>query len=92
MSKEKFIKTIILNSLKNVNKLLSKNKKITSKKFKIKNNVIFDSLNYVTFIVEVNKSFRLKFKRDPKLFNQDIFKDSEDLAKYLIKIINEKKN
>jgi hypothetical protein len=84
MSKEKSIKTIILNSLQNVNKLLTKNKKITSKKFKIKNNEIFDSLNYVTFVVEVNKNFKLKFKKDPKLFNQDVFKDSEHLTKYLI--------
>ena len=87
MSKEKSIKTIILNSLQNVNKLLTKNKKITSKKFKIKNNEIFDSLNYVTFVVEVNKNFKLKFKKDPKLFNQDVFKDSEHLIKYLTKQI-----
>tara|TARA_Y100000389_G_C17465880_1_gene525491 strand:+ start:3403 stop:3669 length:267 start_codon:yes stop_codon:yes gene_type:complete len=87
MSKEKLIKTIILNSLQNVNKLLAKNKKITSKKFKIKNNEIFDSLNYVTFVVEVNRNFKLKFKKDPKLFNQDVFKDSEHLIKYLTKQI-----
>ena len=87
MSKEKLIEIIILNSLRNVNKLLPKNRKITSKKFKIKNNQIFDSLNYITFLVEVNKNFKLKFKKDTRLFNQDVFKDSEHLIKYLTKQI-----
>ena len=86
MSKKKEIDTIISNSIDNLNKLLSNNKKIKYNKFKIKNNKIFDSLNYVTFIVELSKNFKLKFKKDPNLFNQDIFKDSEDLSKFLSKI------
>ena len=86
MSKKKEIDTIISNSIDKLNKLLSNNKKIKYNKFKIKNNKIFDSLNYVTFIVELSKNFKLKFKKDPNLFNQDIFKDSEDLSKFLSKI------
>lgn len=86
MSKKKEIDLIISNSIHKLNKLLSNNKKIKYNKFKIKNNKIFDSLNYVTFIVELSKNFKLKFKKDPNLFNQDIFKDSEDLSKFLSKI------
>ena len=87
MSKKKIIEDIIYNSLQNVNKLLPKNNKINKDKFEIKNNKLFDSLNYVTFLVHVNKNFKLKFKKDPKLFNQDIFKDSEHLIRYLLKKI-----
>tara|TARA_B100000035_G_C20702278_1_gene423169 strand:- start:306 stop:572 length:267 start_codon:yes stop_codon:yes gene_type:complete len=86
MSKEKLINEIILNSLQNVNKLLSKNKRIKGKKFKIKDNNSFDSLNYVTFLVEVNKRYKLKFKKDPKLFNQEVFKNSEELCLFLSKL------
>ena len=86
MSKQKLIESIIFNSLQNVNKLLPKNKKIKSKKFKIKNNSVFDSLNYVTLIVEINKNFKLTFKKDPKLFNQDVFKDSTDILKFLMNL------
>ena len=86
MGKEKLIDTIIFNSLQKVNKLLPKNEKIKAKKFKIKNNSVFDSLNYVTFIVDINKNFKSKFKKDPKLFNQKEFKDKDDILNYLIKI------
>lgn len=92
MGKEKLIETIIFNSLQKVNKLLPKNEKINAKKFKIKNNSVFDSLNYVTFIVDINKNFKSKFKKDPKLFNQNVFKDKDDILNYLMKIQDEKKN
>ncbi len=85
MSKEKILDNIINVSVQKVNKLLPKSKRITSKEFKIKNNMLFDSLNYVTLLVELVKNFKKKFNKDPKLFDHIVFKDRNELKNYLKK-------
>tara|TARA_B100000530_G_C15929811_1_gene476420 strand:+ start:906 stop:1172 length:267 start_codon:yes stop_codon:yes gene_type:complete len=85
MSKEKILDNIINASIQKVNKLLPKSKRIISKEFKIKNNKLFDSLNYVTLLVELVKNFKKNFNKDPKLFDHIVFKDRKELKNYLKK-------
>ena len=55
MRNDKLIEIIINKAITRINFLLPKTKKIIIKNFKIKNNKLFDSLNYVTFLIEVDK-------------------------------------
>tara|TARA_B100002052_G_C15313032_1_gene346308 strand:+ start:181 stop:444 length:264 start_codon:yes stop_codon:yes gene_type:complete len=86
MSKEKILDEIINTSIEKVNKLLPKSKRIVSKQFKIKDNNLFDSLNYVTLLVELNKNYKKNFNKDLKLFDHNVFKDRKELKNFLKKI------
>jgi hypothetical protein len=85
MRNDKLIEIIINKAITRINFLLPKTKKIIIKNFKIKNNKLFDSLNYVTFLIEVDKECKKKFSKKINLFDQKPFLDKNHLKKFLLK-------
>ena len=82
------IDNIILESIKELNLLIPDKKKINPNKFYIEKNDVFDSLNYITFLISLEKQFKKISKKSINLSNRDkIFKNREDLKKFLIKNI-----
>lgn len=82
------IDNIISESIKELNLLIPDKKKINPNKFYIEKNDVFDSLNYITFLISLEKQFKKISKKSINLSNRDkIFKNREDLKKFLIKNI-----
>ena len=82
------IDNIISESIKELNLLIPDKKKINPNKFYIEKNDVFDSLNYITFLISFKKHFKKISKKSINLSNRDkIFKNREDLKKFLIQNI-----
>ena len=82
------IDNIISESIKELNLLIPDKKKINPNKFYIEKNDVFDSLNYITFLISLEKQFKKISKKSINLSNRDkIFKNREDLKKFLIQNI-----
>ena len=82
------IDNIISESIKELNLLIPDKKKINPNKFNIEKNDVFDSLNYITFLISLEKQFKKISKKSINLSNRDkIFKNREDLKKFLIQNI-----
>ena len=82
------IDNIISESIKELNLLIPDKKKINPNNFIIEKNDVFDSLNYITFLISLEKQFKKISKKSINLSNRDkIFKNREELKKFLIKNI-----
>ena len=82
------IDNIIQESIKELNLLIPPKKKINPSKFTIEKNDVFDSLNYVTFLISIEKQCKKFSKKTINLSNGDkIFKNREDLKKFLKQIL-----
>ena len=86
MKNKKNIEDVITEGISEINLLLPKNKKIKKNNFKIHGNPSFDSLNYVTFILSIEKRLKAKLKKNIDLINSNVeFKNKEQLIKYILK-------
>lgn len=80
------IDSIIRESIKELNLLIPDKKKVNPNNFSIEKNDIFDSLNYITFLISLEKQCKKISKKSINLSNSDkIFKNREDLKKFLNK-------
>jgi len=78
------IDNIIQESIIDLNLLIPDKKKINHKKFIIEKNEVFDSLNYLTFLISVEKQCKKISKKSINLSNSNkIFKNRQDIKKFL---------
>lgn len=78
------IDNIIQESIKELNLLIPDKKKINHKEFFIEKNEVFDSLNYLTFLISVEKQCKKISEKSINLTNSNkIFKNRQDIKKFL---------
>jgi len=84
MNKSKQLEIIIYESLDEINVLLPTKKKIKKGNFSIKKNSLFDSLNYITFLLNLEKKIKSRFRKNVNLYDLDIiFENKNELFKYI---------